>query len=181
MQDTNDTHTHTHTLDRFIYESTNPSQRDLDAMQQTMDTGEIPVNTNPPDSPDIPEEARKGDCYEAAFRFMGTVIQEGATDDMPQHVIDSMRLVHAEVMGQGRLDGVKFGHAYVVATLPHGLDFAYDYSNGQSISIPLGMYEKIGDIDRINNRHTYTYEEACKQMLRHMHYGPWDLETSTGL
>jgi hypothetical protein len=47
-----------------------------------------------------------GDCYEAAVNFVVDKCMFGP--DCP------FNIVHAEVSGQGPLEGTSFGHAYVV-------------------------------------------------------------------
>ena len=47
--------------------------------------------------------------------------------------------------------------------------------------LPREAYESMGKIDEIGNYHEYAWRDARKMMIEHEHYGPWDLETSTGL
>ena len=39
----------------------------------------------------------------------------------------------------------------------------------------------LGQIDYIGNTIEYTWEEARKNILEHEHWGPWGLETESGL
>lgn len=130
------------------------------------------------DYADIPE---KGNCFPAAFHLAEEHIRS-CPDIEPL-----LRIVHAEVDCQHREDVPAHGHAYVTIEHPHldprfpKLATAHDSSLGREIVMPLQVYEDIGNIGEINNKHVYTYEEVLKNLLKHGHYGPWDLETSTGL
>lgn len=107
-----------------------------------------------------------GDCYEAA----GNLIMSPKYKDFI--------LVHGQVTGQGAIDGVKFGHAW----LEDSDGMVYDYSNGREIILPKQIYYLIGKIeDKKPLLYKYTAEEARNKMAKSMHYGPWDLKTETGL
>lgn len=108
-----------------------------------------------------------GDCYEAAGKFM-----------LDNSDSKSLVLVHAEVLGQGPLEGTTFGHGFVVDT---GMDLVIDRSNGRNITMPRFIYYAIGQIDRIDNYHEYDLVEMKAQILKHGHWGPWDLKTRSGL
>ena len=110
---------------------------------------------------------KKGNCYEAAGKFL-----------MDQSLFGEkgMTLVHGEVAGQGPLEGINFGHAWV----EHN-GMVIDKSNGRDIKIPVQVYYALGQIDRIDNTHRYTWGQANKKIASTGHWGPWDLKTSTGL
>lgn len=110
---------------------------------------------------------KKGNCYEAAGKFL-----------MDQSLFGEkgMTLVHGEVAGQGPLEGINFGHAWV----EHN-GMVIDKSNGRDIKIPVQVYYALGQIDRIDNTHRYTWDQANKKIASTGHWGPWDLKTSTGL
>lgn len=107
-----------------------------------------------------------GDCFEANLNLLL---------DMKVTAPDAV-LVHAEVAGQGPLEGVRFAHAFVQAG-----DTVYDNTNGRGVVLPAVLYRAIGNVDWIGNYHTYTVDEAVAKMLEHGHYGPWELVTSSGL
>jgi len=111
-----------------------------------------------------------GDCYESAGKFVGEQLVAGAAD--------RYLLVHGEVRGQGPLQGVNFGHAWVVDLTTNAV---IDRSNGRDITMPRFIYYAIGGIEEIDNFHEYTAEEARDMMLKTGNYGPWDLITSSGL
>lgn len=111
-----------------------------------------------------------GDCYEAAGQFcMGSVF-------MPEPIefVGEPHLVHAEVKGQGKAEGIRFGHAWVEDD-----ENVYDYSNGRRIVMPKVVYYAIGDIQTDNSLkyQRYTFPEARAKMLKTKHYGSWDIDT----
>ena len=110
-------------------------------------------------------ESTGGDCYEAAGRYMLNTGQDN----------NNLTLVHGEVEGQGSLDGVQFGHAWI-----EDGDNVIDVSNGKQIKVPKIVYYQLGNISKINNLHKYNWSEAMKKMMKVKHWGPWDLKTSTG-
>ena len=114
--------------------------------------------------------APQGECYEAAVNFVMEQCLFGGSCPFS--------IVHAEVAGQGPLEGINFGHAYVVDARS---DTVIDRSNGRNVTMPREAYEALGGIKEINNYHEYDWRTARKMMVSHEHYGPWDLETSTGL
>lgn len=112
-----------------------------------------------------------GDCYTAACQHMLALHAQGLSDEFI--------LVHGEVIGQGPLDGIRHGHAWLVHVES---DMVVDTSNGRRIELPAEVYERIGRHDETGrNRHEYTHAQMIKKMLASGHYGPWDLKTSTGL
>lgn len=113
-----------------------------------------------------------GDCYEAAGRY----ITEHSLMSPSGNKKSSLRLVHGEVAGQGSLEGVTFGHAWVLDG-----NTVVDRSNGRDISMPKDLYYFIGRINELDNIHVYTPEQARERMLRYEHFGPWDLKTRSGL
>jgi hypothetical protein len=111
-----------------------------------------------------------GDCYEAALNTLLRLCREG---DEAHY-----RLVHAEIIGQGPIDGLRHGHAFVVDVVR---DLAYDESNGKNVCWPLPMFAAIARMHEVGNWHMYTLKEASRWALETGVYGPWELKTSTGL
>lgn len=111
-----------------------------------------------------------GDCYQAAGQYMMSKCQ------FDKFACDDMVIVHGEVMGQGQLMGVTFGHAWIESN-----NMVIDVSNGRNITLPIGIYYAIGMIGEIDNFIKYTWEEAREKITEFEHWGPWDLETSSGL
>ena len=108
-----------------------------------------------------------GDCYEANGRYFMAHGLGGS---------GNMRLVHGEVTGQGPLEGVNYGHAWV-----EDGSMVIDVSNGRTVRMPKAVYYALGNIERNDNYHKYTADEFRYQVLQYKHWGPWDLRTSTGL
>ena len=112
-----------------------------------------------------------GDCYEAAGKFM--MKKSMLRPDDSRYL-----LVHAEVAGQGPLEGLTYGHGFVVDTETQTV---IDKSNGRNLELPAAIYYMLGQIGSIDNIHEYTYREMAKKITQYEHWGPWDLETSSGL
>ena len=132
-----------------------------------------------------------GDCYESAGKYMMDLCTL-ASDHC------DLILVHGEVTGQGRLEGIKYGHAWVEKG-----DLVIDKSNGRDIEMPKFLYYQLGRIGEIEvdmsnwgqpgfsssnaatikggNIHRYSWEEARQKILEYKHWGPWELKTETGL
>jgi hypothetical protein len=123
-----------------------------------------------------------GDCYEAAGKyildlsklFMGNGGKIGGDVGAAQGLI----LVHAEVRGQGPMEGTNFGHAFV---LDSETDMVIDKSNGRNLRIPKILYYQIANILEIDNFHEYTPKEMISHLIKFKHWGPWELVTSSGL
>lgn len=108
---------------------------------------------------------RKGNCYRAAF----DALLDGRTP--PGSV-----LVHGEATGQGPIEDVRFGHAWV----EHG-DLVYEFSNGLDLVLSAHLYYAVGQIvEEVYGQRKlfrYTVNEARNWALETGHYGPWELET----
>ena len=110
--------------------------------------------------------SRLGDCYEANGRyFMENTYQN-----------PKLRLVHGEVMGQGELQGISYGHCWC-----EDGNEVLDFSNGRDIKIDKKIYYALGQVDRLNNTFTYDQESFNERISEFEHWGPWDLKTKTGL
>ena len=109
-----------------------------------------------------------GDCYEAAGKYM--------MDECAFANDCNLSLVHGEVAGQGELEGVTYGHAWV---LDGGT--VIDRSNGRNLQLPQAIYYALGQIDQIGNTVQYSWPDAREKIVEHEHWGPWELETESGL
>jgi len=111
----------------------------------------------------------KGNCYQAAADF-------AIGKFFAPHIdfIGKPYIVHAEVKGQGKLEGIRYGHAWVEDD-----ENVYDHSNGREIKLPKQIYYLLGDIktDDPKKYRKYTFAEARKKMLDTGIYGSWDIET----
>jgi len=112
-----------------------------------------------------------GNCYEVAFKLL-VGIRDG-----PELSTDAV-LVHAEVAGQGVLDGYAIGHAWI-----EDHELAFDESNGRHIVLPTMLYRSAAGISMraaAPKLYTYTQEEARKRALEVGTFGPWDLKPLDG-
>jgi len=113
--------------------------------------------------------APMGDCYDANGQyFMHHALFPGNNE--------KLRMVHGEVTGQGPLDGVKYGHAWV-----EDGNTVIDISNGRDVRMSKKRYYKLGHIKENGNTHVYDPEEFRAKVMQYEHWGPWDLRTSSGL
>jgi hypothetical protein len=115
-----------------------------------------------------------GDCYQSAGNM---VMDYKGNNNNEIKFIGTPYLVHAEVSGQGDIEGIRYGHAFIVDDV-----FVYDYSNNSKIVLRKSIYFRIGKIiEKKPIFYKYTFEEAMKIMTKTMNYGPWDLKTKSGL
>lgn len=124
-----------------------------------------------------------GDCYEAAGKYIldASKLYMGSGGRVEGDTADAsnLTLVHAEVAGQGAMEGETFGHAFVVEG--RGMDATViDRSNNRDIRLPRILYYAIGQIEDIGNYHEYTPEEMMIRLLKYKHWGPWELQTRSG-
>jgi len=104
---------------------------------------------------------RRGDCYEAAAMFViGNAFCPGIV------------LAHGEVTGQGKIAGIRYGHAWVEIG-----DAVIDPSNGRKICMRRDAYYAIGKITGSVVR--YAPHDARRMMLETHHYGPWEGKNSS--
>lgn len=113
------------------------------------------------------EQRQSGDCYEAAIHYLLDHVLGAGVKNPSQ----DLRLVHGEVAGQGPLEGVTYGHAWI-----EDGDMVIDCSNGRDIRMPKILYYTLGHIAELDNIHVYTPEEARARVLEQHVYGPWDLQ-----
>jgi len=105
-------------------------------------------------------EAGTGDCFAVAGK---TMIEMGEEQ--------GVKLVHAYVYGQGELEGRRFPHAWNEMG-----DVALDYSNGNKIVMRKEQYYPAGGVTNDAGAYvTYNSEDSMINMLKHGHWGPWDL------
>jgi hypothetical protein len=112
-----------------------------------------------------------GNCYQSAVDFMIVKHLRGEAG--------KYRLVHAEICGQGPLEGVRYGHAWI---LDVERDVVIDKSNGNDLEWPRAVYESIARVAAAgNNKHEYEWAAVREKIVESGHYGPWDLVSSSGL
>ena len=109
------------------------------------------------------EETDKGDCFEVAGRAMIDLTEE--------QEMYGMKMVHAYVYGQGALEGRRFEHAWNEQG-----DVVLDKSNGNNVVMRKEQYYPLGGVvEEAGAYATYNKEDTMINMLKHGHYGPWDL------
>lgn len=114
---------------------------------------------------DLLTEGKLGDCYEVSGRFI--MNKMGATKDEPY------KLVHGMVSGQGKLEGLRYGHAWI----EYG-NVVIDNSNGKERNYPKELYYVVGNIIPKETIY-YTPTEAVKRIAKYKHWGPWDMNGDT--
>ena len=98
----------------------------------------------------------EGDCYEAAAKLLEA-----------HRGCPGIALAHGTVTGQGRIAGVRYGHAWVEIG-----DLVLDASNGRFVVARKPAYYAAGEIAEPVAR--YTFAEAARRMVETGHYGPWE-------
>lgn len=123
------------------------------------------------------ETVATGNCYEAAANLIWAEATGGGMTPFPDfNSVDSI-LVHAEVGGEGPIEGLRYGHAWVERG-----GKVIDHSNGRRLEVPRSVYYTRGKvIDKPGKIYRYTGPEVKRWMQRTQHYGPWELETESGL
>lgn len=98
-----------------------------------------------------------GDCFKASYKLFNRMI-------LNKDVV----LVHALVVGQGPLKGIKYCHAWVEDTR---LNLVYDYSNGNELIISKESYYEAGQVSEV---HKYDWNNVLDYAVKYKTYGPWD-------
>jgi hypothetical protein len=125
----------------------------------------------------IPKENTGGNCYEVAGNIAMDKKMPKSLRNKTIKFNGTPYLVHAQVTGQGAIDNVKYGHAWVEDDV-----FVYDFSNGRELIIPKELYYFIGKIEMKKPiYYRYPFDVAVEKMLSTEHYGPWELKTESGL
>mgnify|MGYP003152146658 CR=1 FL=1 len=122
----------------------------------------------------IPDANEGGECYDLAGNWVC---------ENPAHT-----LVHAEVTGQGDIEGIRYGHAFAEylgdhegkdyegeGTLEspiHGLPMMWVYDPSADARLPADLYYRLGQIDP-NTVLRYSAEEALEQSALNSNWGPW--------
>jgi hypothetical protein len=104
----------------------------------------------------------KGDCYQAAGRLIMDFLGD-----------KKATLVHGMVNGQGALDGLRFGHAWV----EYG-NKILDHSNGNKFEVNKKAYYAIADVKPSECKY-YDPGKAAGWMIKKKHWGPWEISGAT--
>jgi hypothetical protein len=84
------------------------------------------------------------------------------------HGFSSYIMVHGIVRGQGKIDGLFHGHAWLEFNA-HGFEFVVDPS--YTSVMPKDDYYQLGHISYTKR---YTFPEAFDLLCQTSHCGPWD-------
>jgi hypothetical protein len=132
-----------------------------------------------------PEITGQGDCYEVALDF--TVF------GVPAEERHRYRVAHGTPLGEGPIEGIRYGHAWIEHTAPiperpDNVPFTdeewedltrftavtvIDKSNGNDVVMPRSLYYALGCIDFESVRR-YTFDEAGRHAVTTGVYGPWE-------
>lgn len=104
----------------------------------------------------------EGNCYQVCFEWLM---------DHPNK--DRFQLTHGIVTGQGHIEGIKYGHAWIIE--PQG-DIVLDIT--AEVVMPLRDYLKLGKIEYYVQ---YTWPDAVKKSTEFGHYGAWDEKISAAI
>lgn len=126
-----------------------------------------------------------GDCFQSAVKVMFEVLTPEQRNNA--------KICHGVPMGQGRIEGIRFDHAWVEVTTKTDFGDAdpndpqvkllmerfptqtvvYDYSNGRELQIPKELYYAIGQIDEESVKR-FSAKQAQVEMTERGFYGPWE-------
>ncbi len=102
-----------------------------------------------------------GNCYQAALTL--------ATDARALG-LENVSVIQGTLLGEGALEGVRFGHSWVEADIPGGTTrVALDYSSGNSLVMDRDAFRFL---QRAQDVHEYSVAEA-RSLAAHGNYGPW--------
>lgn len=111
----------------------------------------------------------KGNCFQVA----ASLLLNNDWQREPITFIGTPYVVHAEVSGQGKLEGIRFAHGWVEDDV-----FVYDNSNGNNIITFKQRYYEVGKVKTKNPKkyRRYNLEQLSEKLLSANNYGHWDLD-----
>jgi hypothetical protein len=102
-----------------------------------------------------------GNCYHAAVALAMNARALG---------LENVSVVQGTLLGEGPLEGVRFGHSWVEADAPGGTTrIVLDYSSGNSLVMDRGMYRFLQQAQDV---HEYDVAEA-RTLAAGGDFGPW--------
>ena len=120
------------------------------------------------------KKQKLGDCYEVAGRMAILGLSKAPNGEM---FLGNPMVVHGEVEGQGKIKGIRYGHAWIEDDV-----YVYDFSNGRNLMLLKEVYYYLGKIIQDKPKlYKYTFRQAREKMIETGEYGPWDLITESGL
>jgi len=108
--------------------------------------------------PEIPKGNQGGSCYQDAMNYFS----------MKSISNKKLKLVHGLVVGQGPIEGVKYGHAWV-----EDGNTVIDPSKKPALKVPKQLYYAIGNIKK-STVFDYNRAETSAAVSKHKTYGPWE-------
>ena len=106
--------------------------------------------------PELPSANQGGSCYEDALNYFS----------MKSIKNKKLRLVHGLVTGQGPIEGVVYGHAWV-----EDGKTVIDATKNPVLKLPARLYYAIGNIKKVFK---YDRKEVSEQVTEFKTYGPWE-------
>lgn len=120
------------------------------------------------------KKQKMGDCYEVAGRMAILGLSKAPNGQM---FLGKPMVVHGEVEGQGKIKGLRYGHAWVEDDV-----YVYDFSNGKNLMLLKEVYYYLGKINQDKRKlYKYSFSQARQKMIETGDFGPWDLITESGL
>ena len=120
------------------------------------------------------KKQKMGDCYEVAGRMAILGLSKAPNGEM---FLGKPMVVHGEEEGQGKIKGLKYGHAWVEDDV-----YVYDFSNGKNLMLLKEVYSYLGKISQDKPKlYKYSFSQARQKMIETGDFGPWDLITQSGL
>jgi hypothetical protein len=102
-----------------------------------------------------------GNCYHAALTL---------AMDAPALGLENVAVIQGTLMGTGALEGVRFGHSWVEATIPGETGrVVLDYSSGNSLVMDRDAYRFLHQAQDV---HVYGVSEAMT-LASSGSFGPW--------
>jgi len=119
-------------------------------------------------------KTNQGDCYQVTGRI---ALDNSEKAPNGEKYMGTPKVVHGEVEGQGKIEGLRYGHAWIEDNV-----YVYDFSNGRDLMILKEIYYYLGKVKQEKPKlYKYTFKEARNKMLESGHFGSWDLITESGL
>lgn len=102
-----------------------------------------------------------GNCYQAALTLAMDARALG---------LENVSVIQGTLMGEGDLEGVRFGHSWVEADIPGGTTrVALDYSSGNSLVMDRDVFRLL---QQAHDVHEYSVPEA-RDLAANGDFGPW--------
>lgn len=104
---------------------------------------------------DFKRKQARGDCYKVSYQLFSKLWR-----------VKGVRLVHGNVVGQGTIKGLVYGHGWVELN-----GYVLDFSNGMYRCIPRDVYYAIGKIQKVIR---YNKKQVREHAIKYQTYGAWE-------